>query len=283
MRPARRFALASLALSIVLALPRGSTRADEPAPPADAAQGEPVRCPIKGEIRIVTLVRSGEHVKKGDLLCALDTIALREQLVAFLIAFRGADAAYLNAKLTREVAEIATEEQEEAVIPSDLSQRIAAVALAKTGLALANQVLAEANAQGKPQEQRTKAEANIATSKTRLEQAQTNLDTFKSTIPKRKQALQFDIARCKADEANKRAAKEAAETRVNDIRRQIELCRIVAPSDGRIIHPRPDPEDVALGFGAIEEGSIVHQRQILCWFVPDPPAPTPMPKSPAGK
>ena len=279
MRPDRTLALALL----LFLTPFPGTLGDEPAPPADV-QGEAVRCPIPGEIRIVTLKRSGDRVKKGELLCELDTLRLRERLVEARFDFSRAQADYLNAKLTREVAEITTKEQEEAVIPGDLSQKLSAVTLAKTELALASEVFTEAKAPGKAPEERIKAEANVTKAKTRLEEAQSALNTFKTTtIPNRKKGLQAEIARCKAVEAAKLAAKDAAETRVKDIKHQIELCRIVARSDGRIVHPRPDPDDVALGFGPIEEGTLVHERQILFWFIPDAPARSPLPGSPAGK
>jgi HlyD family secretion protein len=278
MQPARRFTLATLALLAFLTPSPRSARGDEPTPPAEAEGGEPVRCPIKGQIRIVELKPSGTHIKKGELLCELDTLSLRERLVEIQFDFNRAQADYLNTKLTREVAEITTKEQEEAIIPSDLAQKLSAVSLAKTELALAQQFLAEA----KVQEERTKAEANIAKGKTRLQEAETELNTFKTlTIPKRKKQLQAEIDKCKADEATSLATKDAAEKRVKGIKSQIEQCRIVAASDGRIVHPQPDPDDVVLGFGPIEEGSIVHERQILLWFVPD--APPPRPKSPTGK
>jgi HlyD family secretion protein len=279
MQPARPWTLASIALAMVLIPPPGCSGDDEPSPPDAAAGGVAVRSPIKSPVRIVELKRAGEHVKKGELVCELDTISLRERLVELQIDARRANAEYLNTKLTREVSEINDKEQEEAIIPADLSRMLSAVSLAKTELALSQQVVTEA----KTPEERTQADANVAKGKTRLEEAQTELNTFKTiTIPKRKKNFQAEIAKCKVDEAEKLAARDAAETRVKDLKSQIEQCRILAASDGRIIPPIPDADDIALGFGPIEEGATVHERQILFWFVPDPPTAAPKPKSPAN-
>ena len=46
-------------------------------------------------------------MKKGDLVCELDSASLRDQLTNQKIATQGAEATYQNAKLTRETAEIA--------------------------------------------------------------------------------------------------------------------------------------------------------------------------------
>ncbi len=272
---ARRFAHVIIVLAL-FGIP--SVRGDEPVPPADAVGGEVVRCPIEGDIRIVELKRSGTHVKKGELLCELDTLHLRERFVNVQIDLNRATADYLNAKLTREVAEITSQEQEEAVIPSDLLQKQSAVSFAKKELAVALQLVSEA----KTQAERTQADASVTKGKARLEEAEMDLNTFKTlTIPKRRKELQSSLVKAKTDESVKLTTKDEVEKRVKHLKSQIDQCRIVAPSDGRIVHLAPTADDVALGLDPIDEGTMVRERQTLFWFVPDVPAPKP--KSPAGK
>ena len=60
------------------------------------------------------IMPEGTRVKKGELVCELDSAALRDQLDNQKIATKSAEADFENAKLTREVAEIAVVEYEEA-------------------------------------------------------------------------------------------------------------------------------------------------------------------------
>ena len=62
----------------------------------------------------------GGAVKKGDLLCELDSGLLHDLLGNQLIAEQRANAAYQNAKLSREVAEIAVTEYVEGIFKQDL-------------------------------------------------------------------------------------------------------------------------------------------------------------------
>ena len=66
------------------------------------------------------LVPECRAVKKGDLVCELDSSGLRDQLVNQEIAEQRSSAAYLNAKLSREVAEIAVAEYVEGIFKQDL-------------------------------------------------------------------------------------------------------------------------------------------------------------------
>ena len=58
-------------------------------------------------------------VKKGELVGELDSSWLRDLLINQKIATKQAEAAYQNAKLTREVAEIAVKEYEEGIYLQD--------------------------------------------------------------------------------------------------------------------------------------------------------------------
>ena len=81
----------------------------------EASQTSDLYCAVEGQSTIISLVPEGQAVKKGDLVCELDAAALRDRLINQEIAERRAGAAYLNARLAREVAEIAVTEYVEGV------------------------------------------------------------------------------------------------------------------------------------------------------------------------
>ena len=68
---------------------------------------------------ILSFLPEGTKVKEGDLVAELDSSPLRGQLVDQRITTKSAEAAFQNAKLTREVAEIAVKEYEEGIYPQD--------------------------------------------------------------------------------------------------------------------------------------------------------------------
>jgi multidrug efflux pump subunit AcrA (membrane-fusion protein) len=63
-----------------------------------------VSCQVEGGSTILWIVPEGTRVKKGERVCELDSAALKERLFDQTIVKNRAEAAYQNAKLTREVA-----------------------------------------------------------------------------------------------------------------------------------------------------------------------------------
>jgi hypothetical protein len=76
--------------------------------------------PIAGRTRIVLLKPSGSWVKAGDLVCELDASALDVLLAEQRITTKAAEANFQNARLTREVAEIAVTEYSEGIYKQDV-------------------------------------------------------------------------------------------------------------------------------------------------------------------
>ena len=86
----------------------------------EASRVADLYCTVEGQSTILSLVPEGRAVKQGDLVCELDSSGLRDQLVNQEIAEQRSSAAYLNAKLSREVAEIAVAEYVEGIFKQDL-------------------------------------------------------------------------------------------------------------------------------------------------------------------
>ena len=76
----------------------------------------------------------GTPVKKGEIVCELDSASLKDQLINQKITTKSAEANYENAKLTREVAEIAVVEYEEGIFKQDLATVEGEIKLAESDL-----------------------------------------------------------------------------------------------------------------------------------------------------
>ena len=85
-----------------------------------SARSFDVYCQVESGTRIVAMVPEGTRVKKGDIVAQLDSAALEDQLVNQRITTKSAEANYRNAKLMREVAEIAVKEYIEGIYKQDM-------------------------------------------------------------------------------------------------------------------------------------------------------------------
>src|SRR6185437_3160178 len=100
----------------------------------ESSKNEDVFCQVEGGTSIIMILPEGTQVKKGQLVCELDSSALKDQLVNQRITTQGADSAYQNAKLTREVAEIAVTEYEEGIFKQDMQTVLGEIKLAQADL-----------------------------------------------------------------------------------------------------------------------------------------------------
>ena len=71
---------------------------------------------VPGETTILSILPANVKVKKGQLVCELDPARIKDRLANQKITTRAAEAAYQNARLTLEVAEIAVKEYTEGIL-----------------------------------------------------------------------------------------------------------------------------------------------------------------------
>src|SRR5271157_2165477 len=88
----------------------------------ESSKNQDVLCQVEGSTTIISIQPQGTKVKKGELVCELDSASLRDSLTNQKIATQGAEASFQNAKLTREVAEIAVKEYEKAIFALEQAQ-----------------------------------------------------------------------------------------------------------------------------------------------------------------
>ena len=92
---------------------------------------------VRGETTIISILPANMKVKKGQLVCQLDPARIKDRLANQKITTRAAEAAYQNAKLTREVAEIAVTEYTEGIYKQDMQTVLGELKLAASDLSRA--------------------------------------------------------------------------------------------------------------------------------------------------
>ena len=86
----------------------------------------------------------GTRVKKGEIVCELDSAALKDQLFNAQIAIKNAQVDYQNARAAREVAEIAVTEFIEGTFKHELDAVKGEVAVAESAIQKAERRLERA-------------------------------------------------------------------------------------------------------------------------------------------
>jgi RND family efflux transporter MFP subunit len=253
-----------------------------------------VFCKVEGQTTIIMMLPEGKQVKKGDVVCELDSAALKDQLVNQEITAMGAKAAWQNAGLRREVAEIALKEyrdglylQNKATIQGELKlaesdvapaenevgrmtrarQGLNATLAAKRGDRTAVEIAAEIYIDDRVRE----AQVAVQRVRSRIEQFKAKGEMLeKYEAPKRIKELQGEVEKARSDELAKKATWDREMTLEKKLRTQIENCTIKAPGDGIVVYAN-DPNR----FGDQQQpqiGAAVRERQKI-FRIPDLGAP----------
>src|SRR5262249_28405536 len=85
----------------------------------EPARSHDAYCEVEGTRTVSRIVPEGTQVKKGVVVCELDSAARKDQLINQRITTKSAEAAFQDAKLAREVAEIAVREYVEGIYPQE--------------------------------------------------------------------------------------------------------------------------------------------------------------------
>jgi hypothetical protein len=172
---------------------------DNEPPPQGAVD---VHCLVEGGTTVIRMVPYGSTVKKGQVICELDSAALRDRLTNQQINELSAQANYENAKLTREVAEVAVTEYVEGFSVDELAERDVDIKNAEVELSLAEDQLAVLNAEKANSKKVVSAELALKRFRFRLERAQSRRKTLVDfTRPKRIKELQSDVAKARLQRA----------------------------------------------------------------------------------
>ncbi len=249
----------------------------------EAARTSQLFCAVEGQTRIISLVPEGRAVKKGDLVCELDSSGLHDQLTSQQIAEQRANAAHQNAKLSREVAEIAVAEYVEGIFKQDLYTLKSQVAGAEAAIQKAEDRLERTQRARQRMSEVAKdaaktpadiaaeldivdrledAEQRLQQERKTLELTRAKLDVLeKYTREKTTKALKVEAERKRTEELGKQEAWVLEKNKVEKLKKQIEACRIFTLRDGVVIYADNPGRRANNGRPQVEEGATVRERQ----------------------
>ncbi len=232
-----------------------------------------VYCMVEGQTTIINIKPEGTRVKKGDVVCELDSASLKDQLVNQRITTESAKANYQNAKLTREVAEIAVTEYTEGIFKQELESIQGEIKLAESDMTRSEDRLDWARRMFDKGyvslATKVSEELNYKKSQFSFEQAQSKLKVLvQYTKGKTIKELVSEVEKAKSDELAKQATWELEKGKEAKLEKQIAGCTLFAPIDGLVVYFN----DPGRGFGStqpqIEEGATVRERQKII-SIPD--------------
>ncbi|MDR3634755.1 MAG: hypothetical protein P4L84_13205 [Isosphaeraceae bacterium] len=232
------------------------TEAPAQAPQAKAAPPE-LKKPVdvfnhnEGESVVLKRKPAGTVVKKGEWVLEFDSADLQDALTNQKIGIQAAEAAYRNAKMNREVAEIGVKEFVDGISKEDIELADAAIAQAK-----AERLSAEAKAKSSQsaEDQLALTEARIAEQKAIGKKA----ILIKYTEAKDLKELESEVFKAKEEELKKEAVLQREKSKGEKVRREIAACKVVAPTDGTVGYLRP-----------VEEEDTFQQGEVLFRIFPE--------------
>jgi len=239
----------------------------------ESAANKDVFSKVEGQTTIIWIAPEGKKVTKGELVCELDSATLNDTLTNQVIATEGAKAAYLNAKLTREVAEIAVKEYTDGVFLQEQQTVKGEITLADAERKRAEDRLEWSDRMYKKgyvsKAQNLADEVSLQQKNFSLEQAQTKkrvLEDF--TKEKTIKELQSDVEKARSDELAKEQTWDLEKKKQAKLEDQIKNCKLFAPDDGLVVYANDPNRFGGSSQPQIEEGAVVRERQKI-FSLPD--------------
>ncbi len=250
-------------------LSQQSAESDQAAGAADRevnqGRGVKVYSKVQGA-RILSIAPDGSRVKKGQVICQLDSTALQDQLVNEMITVLTAAASYEQAKSDREVSEVAVVEYAEGLYICELQEAEMNIKIAEAELAIAEDECEEAREAFTKNQKLLKkkviSELQLKKARFALELAQSRKKVLvEYTRGKRIKELKSAVAKERADELAKKAVWELKESKRQRLEQQVPARTIKAPIDGKLVYAKPQTGMMMAQI--VEEGATVYERQLL--------------------
>ncbi len=231
----------------------------------ESASNEDIKCLVAGGSTILSIVKDGAEVKKGEVLVRLDASTIDEEISKQKIAHEKARAAFIQAESDAAVAKLAVTEYLEGTFRAELQLAQSNVAIAEENLRTAtNRLEFTRRMFRKGYVSDVERDAQVFA----VEHAQLELDLKRTeedvlrrfTKTKTLQELRSAQKAAEAKVASEAAALELEESRLDRLTTQKEKCVIQAPQDGMVIYPEvyrwsQEPE--------VKEGAAVREQQTL--------------------
>jgi HlyD family secretion protein len=239
----------------------------------ESSKNEDAYCLVEGQTTIIMILPEGTPVKKDQIVCQLDSASLKDTLVNQKITTKSAEANHENAKLTREVAEIAVVEYEEGIYKQDLATVEGEIKLAESDLSRSEDRLDWARRMFEKGyvSMATKVSEELTLKKARfaLEQAQSKKKVLVDyTRGKTVKELKSEVEKARSDELAKKATYALEDSKEKKLEKQIINCDIKAPADGLVVYANDPNRAFGSSQPQIEEGATVRERQKI-FSLPD--------------
>jgi len=239
----------------------------------ESSDSDDVACEVEGQTTIITILPEGSNVTKGQLVCELDSSTLSDNLTNQRITTQGAESSFLNARLTREVADIAVNEYKEGIYRQEMETAKGEIALAQSDLKRAEDRLDWSKKM--LLKKYISEAANLADklslqkSSFSLEQAKTKLNVLnKFTYSKTIKELESEVKKTRSDELAKQATWELEKAKEAKLEKQIKNCKLYAPNDGLVVYANDPNRFGGSNAPQVEEGATVRERQKI-FSLPD--------------
>jgi HlyD family secretion protein len=250
----------------------------------EAAHAEDAYCMVEGQTTIISILPERSAVKKGQLVCQLDSASHKDRLVNQQIVAKATATAHENAKLTREVAELAVLSYEDGTLPLERAALNGAISVAQSAMDKAelrlgrtrnarkrlNDILAAKGGSVSPTEivaaidiedRLEDAEQTLLKERLATKLAKTQRDLLeKYTSGRTTSELKIDVGRKRSEEFAKKATWQLETSKCKKLENQIAQCNIKAPADGILVYAN-DPNRLTGRTPQIEEGVTVRERQ----------------------
>ena len=210
---------------------------------------------------VVIAVRPDRSIlKKGEIICELDSAGLRDTLANQRITLEAAKAKFANARITKETAQIAVVEYEQGLLKMRLEELAGDVKIAEAELAVAKDDLKDAGAGDEVARKIVKQrELAVLRAEVGLEKARSRDRILREfTGPKKTKTLEAGVEMARANERASKMTFDLESEKARRLEEEIAACTIVAPRDGRLLY----------GVEGLFASKIVGQRQHLFTIVP---------------
>jgi RND family efflux transporter MFP subunit len=239
----------------------------------ESAKNEDVVCEVEGTTTIIMIKPEGTRVKKGDVVCELDSATLKDNLKNQRITTAQAHASYQQAQLTRQVADVAVKEYVEGTFKQNLETIQGNIAMAKADLKRAEDryewTCKMVEKKYTSVAQQTSDKFALDKAKFTLEQSETSLDVLlKYTKGKTIKELEAEVEKARSDELAKEATLSLEKDKEAKLVKQIDHCILKAPGDGLIVYANDPGRFGGNNQVQIEEGATVRERQKI-FSLPD--------------
>jgi HlyD family secretion protein len=219
-----------------------------------------------GASTVISVVPDGTIVKKGDILCELDSSEYVEMLRQQKMTVQRAQADHRQTELDLDVARMSVTEFKEGTMSEALKELSGLIALNESTWERSNDRLNWASQMLEkgyvPISQLNSERINEKRSAFLLKQSRTELAVFREyTAPRVMRSLEGNVRAAEAMLNYQDQRLQRHIDRQEMLEQQVERCTIRAPHDGFVIYAGDDQRPIR-----IEEGMVVHQKQDLFYL-----------------